>query len=189
MAPEPDSAEADIAGEDDIATVGLVLATPARRRWFVAALSGLVLLLVVWNLSPTPVRDPFQDAVGPLMRVSRMQQSWAYFAPEVGLVSTEAWVEIDRSDGTTDRWDFTPEAPVLRTFRTYRWQKYEEAVFFDESLWVPALEYVRDHGPDPDSMVRLRLIGAETAPSEGDSGPYDPAWTSTTLATLEVVES
>jgi hypothetical protein len=175
-----------VAHDVTIATDGLLLETAPRRRVVTLGLTGLVLLLVVWNLSPTFIRDPFQDAVGPVMRVTRMQQSWAYFAPEVGLVSTEAWVEIDRADGSTEVWDFTPDAPLLRTFRTYRWQKYEEAVFFDEALWLPALAYVRDSGPDPASMVELRLIGAETAPSEGTHGPYDPAWTTKVLATLQI---
>ncbi|NNC79381.1 MAG: hypothetical protein HKN94_04425 [Acidimicrobiales bacterium] len=172
--------------DSEIETDGYLLATSLRRRTVALGLTALTALLIVWNLSPTPIRDPFQDAVGPIMRVSRMQQSWAYFAPEVGLVSTEAWVEIERSDGTVDRWNFTPDAPILQTLRTYRWQKYEEGLFFDERLWMPALEYVRDSGPDPASMVELRLIGAETAPSVGDHGPYDPAWTTTTLATLQV---
>ena len=172
--------------DDDIASEGFLLKSPARRRALVVALTGLVALLVVWNLSPPVIRDPFQDAVGPVMRVTRVQQSWAYFAPEVGLVSTEAWVEIDREDGSTEVVDLTPDAPVLGSLRTYRWIKYEEGLFYDEQLWQPALEYMRDHGPDPDTMVRLRLIGAETAPTVGDHGPYDPDWSTTVLATLEV---
>ena len=169
-----------------IATSGELLRTQLRRRVITFCLSGLVLLLIIWNLSPTVVRDPFQEAVGPIMRVSRVQQSWAYFAPEVGLVSTEVWVEIERDDGSTELWDFTPDAPVFQTFRTYRWLKYEEAVFFDETLWMPALEFVNETAPDPASIVELRLIGAETAPTEGDAGPYDPDWQTSVLETLEV---
>lgn len=172
-----------------IATDGALLETAPRRRLLTVCLSGLVLLLLVWNLSPPFIRDPFQNAVGPIMRVTRVQQSWAYFAPEVGLVSTEAWVEIERTDGSTEIWDFTPDAPILQTLRTYRWLKYEEAVFYDDTLWIPALEYVSENGPDPSSIAELRLIGAETAPTEGSSGPYDPDWTTSVLATLEIEAS
>ncbi len=170
----------------EIATDGAVLKTAPRRRAVTVCLSGLALLLFVWNLSPPFIREPFQNAVGPIMRVTRVQQSWAYFAPEVGLVSTEVWVEIERTDGSTEIWDFTPEAPLLQTFRTYRWLKYEEAVFYDESLWAPALEYVSENGPDPSSMTELRLIGAETAPTNGSSGPYEPDWATSVLDTLQV---
>lgn len=170
----------------EIASEGQLLRTAPRRRLVTWGLTALSALLVVWNLSPTVIREPFQEAVGPIMRVTRVQQSWAYFAPEVGLVSTEAWVEIERTDGTTEVWDITPDAPVLQTLRTYRWIKFEEALFADETLWMPALEYASRNAPDPSSIARVHLIGAETAPTEGIAGPFDPAWESTVLATLEV---
>ena len=163
---------------EDLDDPGRVFATPGRRRRAATTLTAVALAVAIWNAPIPGFRSAYQDATGVAYELVRLDQGWSYFSPDVGLVSPEVWVEIDRIDGTTDRWDFPDEFPVFGTFRGYRWIKFDEAVAFGAEDYEPILDWVERNGDDPSSMREIHLVIALTAPTSGDHGPYAPDYTS-----------
>ncbi len=172
---------------DQLDEPGWILATAARRRRVVAGLSAIAFAVALWN-APIPVfRAAYQDAMSTPYELVRLDQGWSYFSPEVGLVAPEVWVEIERTDGSIDRWDFPDDFPLFGTFRRYRWLKFDEDVAFGAPEFEPLLDYVERNARDSATITRLDLIIAITAPTVGSHGPYEPDYTTETVATRVVV--
>ena len=147
---------------------------------------GVVLAIGIWNAPIPGFRSAYQDALRTPYQLVRLDQGWSYFSPDVGRISPEVWVEIERSDGTRDRWDFPDEFPVFGTFRGYRWIKFDEAVAFGPPRFEAVLDYVQREAPGEGTIVGLDLVIAISAPTAGSHGPYEPDYTIEIVASREV---
>lgn len=163
---------------------GRLLSTPRRRTAWALFLTVVMIATSAWNLSPPGLREPYRDLTQPIFKESRLEQYWTYFAPDVGLVSTTAFVEIERADGSIERRDIVPRSVWLQSFRTYRWLKFAEVVNADERTWQGVLDDALRRSTSPETVVRLTLYGVETAPTNGSSGPYDADFRVTELLTI-----
>jgi hypothetical protein len=167
---------------EDRGDQGWLLATPTRRRRFVIALCAVVATVAVWNAPIPGFRDRYQDATRSAYQLVWLDQGWSYFSPDVGLVSPEVWMEIDRIDGSTERYDLPDHFPVFGTFRRYRWIKFDEAVAFGPEDFEPLLDHVAANVDDPETVASVHVVIARSAPTVGDHGPYDPDYTATRVA-------
>lgn len=167
---------------------GWILATRERRRIFAVVLTAVMLAITGWNLAPPGVRRVYMNASDETFQVTRLEQYWDFFAPEVGLVSTTAWVEIERDGGEIEKWSIGPSSSFMGSFRTSRWIKYREALYADQRLWQPAIDHVLARVDSPDTVVRASVIGAATAPTIGKSGPYDPSYSTRVLLSEDLAD-
>lgn len=164
----------------------LLLADPTRRRAAAVVLSGVAALILLWSFPIREVKSDWRSATKPAYEVSRLESYWDFFAPEVLLVSRTTWVEIERVDGSVERWDYPGIDEPPLTYRSWRWLKFADVVYLDEALWPVVLDYVVANDADPSTITTVRLIGAASAPAVGESGPFDPDFTETTLLEREV---
>lgn len=177
----PESTTASSESARSLDRPGWLLGSERRRRALVLTCCLVVVAVGVWNAPIPGVRARYREAAGPAYRLVNLDQYWSYFSPEVGLVSTDFWVEIERIDGTTERWDRPEDFPVFGTFRRYRWLKYDEFVGYGEDA-EPIFDFVVRDIDDPGTVTELHLVVAFTAPTIGQSGPYEPNWESQRIA-------
>lgn len=167
---------------------------PAMRAFVAWCCTLLVVGVLLWNIPIPALQERYRERAQPLYDLTRLDQDWGFFAPDVSQPSWLFHLEVTRADGTVERVDFPDGDPWIGTFRAYRWSAYEENLLDDAILRADAMNYAAEtvaarDDPSGSALVRVDLILREAEPPETDTGPFDPVFEREVYDSLELAAS
>lgn len=140
-------------------------------------ISALVISLVgavaIWNLPDCAIKRTTIGAVRPVLVAAGLDQFWSVFAPDLRRHTIDITARIDYADGSQETWEFpSAREPVVSPFRSYHWQKLEEAVSAGKADVVrPFAAWVARTHERPRRPVQVTLIRVTQDLAAPGAGP------------------